>query len=169
MASSRFFLFVFSAFFLHAASGVVVPPVLAANDSVDAITENGTVILNSGLKIQLAGLSVPPESIPILNSLLRRREVQIKYDKSLNSGDAETPKSAYVFVETRQSSMPIKERSGPRKKRVMVNELLLSMGAARVSENLVFKKKKDFLEIEKIAQTKGEGIWSYETPGEMKK
>lgn len=99
----------------------------------------------------------------MLHSLLQNKIVQIKYENSLLQAASHSPKPAYVFVETKEAAMPLKRGAAVRKKRVMVNELLISLGAAKVAGGTNFKKRKDFLKLETKARTEGAGIWSYES------
>ncbi len=67
----------------------------------------------------------------------------------------------YLYVTTSEISLPVGSQAKPREKKVMVNQLMLTTGAARVNEKLSFKWKERFAKIEADARQKGEGIWSY--------
>lgn len=142
---------------------LLVSYAFAGNDRVESISEEGIIVLNNGLHIQLAGLVLAPESAPILHALLRNKIVQIKYENSLRQAASHSPQPAYVFVETKEAAIPLRRGAAVRKKRVMVNELLISLGAAKVAGGINFKKRKDFLKLEAKARAEGEGIWSYES------
>ena len=45
---------------------------------------------------------------------------------------------------------------------MMLNEVLLAWGSARVEHKTAFRRENEFSKIEAEARQKGEGIWSYE-------
>ena len=140
-------------------------PHYAFAERIKAILEDGGLQLESGDRIILEGIQLAPEAIPILSILVLQKEVELEYEFSPSKGlntDKDLP-AAYLFVKTSELDFPFnKQAAGMRKKRVMVNELLLKLGAARVAKDAVFKSKEGFTQLESVARKKGEGIWSYE-------
>ncbi len=132
------------------------PPAQAA--SVKTIDENGILELQSGEKICLAGIELPSESIRLLSSLVAGRKIDIDYAKTAKTQNL---KSAYLYITTPVFHFPPAANAKPEQKKIMVNEFLLSIGAAKVGE--AEKKWKDrFEKIQLEARRRGEGIWSYD-------
>ena len=144
------------------------PPFARAGSSsahVRAIRADGTLELANGDTIRLGGLRLTSEAVHFLSPLLAGKEIELEYDPlwGVPSGPP-VPKPAYVFVKTQELDFPFSPRASPRQKSVMVNQLLLGMGVARVDKSLRFKRRDEFFKIEAEARQKGEGLWSYEHP-----
>ncbi|MBI3313848.1 MAG: thermonuclease family protein [Candidatus Omnitrophica bacterium] len=141
---------------------VQIPFVFSEDVQVHKISDEGLIVLKSGTELRLAGLVLTPESFPILQSLLvHKQHVSLEYEKSPMNDSLAKP--VYVYAETAEAEMPLKPDVHPRKKKILVNALLLSLGAARVDTRQNFKKKKDFIQLEAKARTEGQGIWSYDS------
>lgn len=136
-------------------------------EKVRAVLEDGQLELEDGRKVILAGILSPPspEGIRMLPLLLAGREVKLEFDSKLQKAAGESaPLPVYLYVTTTEISLPYSFGDQPRDQKVMVNELMLATGAARVDENLNFKWKDRFVQTEESARQKGEGIWSYSSP-----
>lgn len=137
--------------------------VLAAKSKLKAITSEGTLRFEDGTEISLLGLHLHPEGLPLLFTLLSRgEEVEIDYDRSAPNPET-GPKPAYIWVKISEGEFK-QVHSGTSEKRIQVNEMLLSWGAAKADAVSEYKQKARFLEIEKQARENGSGIWSYEKP-----
>lgn len=132
----------------------------AAN--VKIIHEDGTLELQSGEKINLAGIELAPESLRLLPPLLAGREVDIEY---VHHPGIPTKTLAYLYVTTPIAHLPLASQTKPEEKKIMINEFLISIGAAKTSK-LEGKHKDRFEKIEAEAQRSGQGIWSYNNPPE---
>ena len=131
-------------------------------ETVRAIFEDGQLELEDGRRVQLAGILPPPEGLRMLPVLLAGQEVDLEHDSALQKAVGEgQPLPVYMYVMTSEISLPHGLKGESRKKKVMVNEIMLAIGAAQVDGKLSFKWKKRFSEIEAEARKKGEGIWSY--------
>ena len=129
-------------------------------ERVKEVLPDGSLKLESGQNITLAGILVPHDSQPLLSALVAGQEITVEYDKA-SSSDAAVP-LAYIFIKTRKISFPFKNSGAPEESRQMLNRVLLDLGAARVAQESSGKWKEEFLKAESEAQKKGEGIWSYE-------
>ena len=143
-------------------------PVFA--QQVHAIRPSGILELDNGEKVILAGILVPEESMGSLAVLLSKKEISLDEEKSAgNDPAAASVKTVYLYVNNQELNFPFKAGASPRTKKVMVNELLLTLGLARVDKEKTFRRKQDFLLLEAKAARQGMGIWSYELPAAAKK
>ncbi|MCM8776245.1 MAG: thermonuclease family protein [Candidatus Omnitrophica bacterium] len=133
-----------------------------ASDRVHSLSGDGSLELESGQKVSLAGIRLAPEAMRILPALLSGKDIEIEFDPSLERDGTTGLQPAFVYVKTQELTFPFSHDLPPTEKQVMLNEILLSMGAARVDTSVPFKRKAQFVEIEMQAKAKGEGIWSYE-------
>ena len=122
---------------------------------------DGSLELDNDRVVAFAGIRLSEGAMRILPILLADRQVELELEASLSLESPENIILAYVFVQTRELQFPFKESDKPRVKRVMVNQSLLEMGAASVSETSSFKMKNHFIEIQNKAKKDGQGIWSY--------
>lgn len=134
---------------------------LAFAERVRTVRKDGILELDTGAKVQLAGLEIPPETGPLLVVLLAGKDVQLEKESLPASAPENEAHLVYLYVKTSEVELPSKTGFDPKEKKVMVNQLLIAMGAARVDESLTFKWKERFAKIQAIAREKGEGIWSY--------
>lgn len=127
-----------------------------AEQVVSAEAEN-QFVLADGRKIRMAGLQIPSESGALISVLLAGKEVQLQEEDAPGLEGR-----VYIEVDTDELPFPFADELHQKKRKVVVNELLLAMGAAYVDETQDFKMKDRFLEIQNEARTAGKGIWSYE-------
>lgn len=121
--------------------------------------------LESGAKVSLAGLEIPVESHSLISVLLAKKEVKIRPDQMLSDVSMNpSVQPVYLYVNTSELAFPFADALNTKNKKVVVNELLLAMGAAFVQTERDFELKEHFLEIQEQAKTEGKGIWSYEEP-----
>lgn len=140
-----------------------VPGVQAAEAArVAGIEKDASLKLDNGKKILLAGIELPEESMPLLGVLVGGKDIEFSGD----SASAELPPDAvapsYLYVNTSEIELPFAQAVAAREKKIMINELLVAIGAARVLRNLEFEHKAAFIELEDKARLDGQGLWSYE-------
>ncbi|HTL48733.1 MAG TPA: hypothetical protein VL688_11805 [Verrucomicrobiae bacterium] len=134
----------------------VVPRLWA--EKVSSIHPDGSLALDNGQTVQLAGLELPEETLRLLPILLGGKDIEVRPD----TAPAEGPVPAYLFVNTSEIDMPFADKFKTREKKVMVNELLLFLGAAKVDRSKPCQELDGFLRLEDEAKKKAQGIWSYE-------
>ena len=132
-------------------------PAPGFSQHVKSIEPQGSIILENGKSICLAGLKLSEESHPFLAALLSKKDVDFE-------GETEGNPCGYLYVNTSELPLPFKLGEQPEAKRYMVNEVLLKTGAAKVDGDTkaIFKLKEKFLALEAEAKQTGQGIWSYE-------
>ena len=131
---------------------------------VKALKPSGILQLDSGKEACFAGLLIPSESLPLLSVLLAQKDLEFDVEKSAEYQISEMPQAGYFYVKTFEMDFPFHPGDKPKETKIMVNELLLSLGLARVDLSKNFKHRDKFLEIEAAAKNRGMGVWSYETP-----
>jgi len=99
------------------------------------------------------------EGVSVLKVLAQRQDLKIRQDTSITS---ENGSPAYAYIRAKFLKLPFKVNTASDEEEVMLNEFLISQGAARVVEEQLFTEKDHFLKIQEQAKKKGEGIWSYE-------
>lgn len=119
--------------------------------------------MQDGKEVRFAGIFIPSESYPLLSVIISGKELDFEPEYSEDYRGPESAEAGYFFVQTFEMDFPFKPESQPKETKVMVNELLVSMGLARVDREKQFKHREDFLKIEAEARDRGMGIWSYET------
>lgn len=129
-------------------------------ETVKVVHDDGALELAGGNLVTLAGLEFPEESRRLFPVLLAGKDVEVQPDSA--PAPAGVPAPVYLYVNTSEIDMPFPQGLVPHEQKVMVNELFLALGAARVSPEKVFDQRESFLRIEAAARTRGEGIWSYE-------
>ena len=150
---------VFSPFLLFFIFSLFLNSTPSFADSVRSVSAEGLIETVKDKRYLLAGIELVPEGYPILLTLLAGQDISVQKAPDLDALEAEA-KYAYIYVKVRETMLPAEIRFEFRENRVMVNELLVSFGAARVME-ADFKRKPRFLELEDLARLKGEGLWSY--------
>lgn len=134
---------------------------------VTGIEKDASLKLENGSRVQLAGLELPEESLPLLGILVGGKDVEMAEDSKNSALAAGVVKPAYLYVKTSEIELPFAHAVAAREKNVMINELLLAIGAARVLRQLDFEHKQSFIELEDKARSDGQGLWSYEvTPAD---
>ena len=136
-------------------------PVLALQ--VKSIQSTGTLKMDDGQEFHLAGLIIPSESLSLLSVILAGKDLNIEQESSKDYQKGDFSKAGYLYVKAFEMDFPFKPQTPPRESTLMVNQLLLSLGLARVDTERVFKHRDQFLKIEAEARSQGKGIWSYET------
>lgn len=159
MTGPRFIGFCFVLFSCTAALG---PMALA--ERVKAILADGTLELEDGRRVRFAGIQLSQEALHLLPTLFADREVDVKEQES-GKGSEGAPLPGFLYVKMRVAKFPLHPDAEPKEKRIMVNEWLLAVGAAKVDEASSFEAKEHFLEIQAEASRRGEGIWSYQSTG----
>ncbi len=140
----------------------LVAPWNAAADRVSNVDAVGIVETDRGTRLKLAGIEIPVEARALLSVLLDGKELEYNREPALPPDSQTGAIPVYLFVKTRQISVPLDNRSKLSQSKVLVNEMLLSLGAAQVVKQEVFKLKSRFLETQERARANGAGIWSYE-------
>lgn len=131
-------------------------------EQVAEVRPDGVIEFESGRKVVLAGIRLAPEAESLLQVLIQGKVVEVKYDKSFLRSNLNDPDPVYLYVETSEIQFPFKQNLRSEEKRVMVNQLLISFGAAQVDRALSFKYREKFEAAQKGARLRGEGIWSYD-------
>jgi hypothetical protein len=129
---------------------------------VKSIKPTGALELENGQIAQFAGLIIPQESFSILSVLVSGKDLEFERESSEDYPKDAPSESGYFYVQTFEMDFPFKPNDPPRETKVMVNQLLISMGLARVDAEKNFKHREKFLKIEAEARSRGMGIWSYE-------
>jgi hypothetical protein len=129
---------------------------------VKSLHPKGILELDNGEQTSLAGLLIPEESLSLLSVILSQKDLEFNAEDSDDYKKPGEPKAGYFYVNTIEMNFPFKPEDKPKETKVMVNELLLSLGLARVDAEKQFKHREKFLEIETEARTRGMGVWSYE-------
>ncbi len=103
--------------------------------------------------------------MPVLTTLIAHKDLSFEPEGSLTEAGRQ---SGYLYVNAFEIDFPFHPQGHPREKRLMVNQLLIELGAARVDTGKVFKYKNDFLKAEEKARLLGAGVWSFEKKTEKK-
>lgn len=148
-------------FFVFSAIPLTIP-VFA--QEVKTIHPTGILEFENGEQVSLAGVIIPVESLMLLSVIVSGKNLSVQTETSGDYEKQENPKAAYLYVKTFELDFPFKPQSEPKESHVMINQLLLSLGLARVDGDKIFKHREQFLKIEAEARTQGHGIWSYENP-----
>jgi len=138
----------------------VLAPFLFA-EIVTQVGTDGTLTLESGKQVVLAGIQMDFEGISVLRVLTQKQDVKLQRIANSTPGAKER---AYVYLKAKYLKFPAKLNETPDEHEVLINELLVKIGAAKVVETQDFSHKDKFLKVQEEARKKGEGIWSYEAP-----
>lgn len=141
---------------------------LAQAERVKSVHTDGTLELQDGRRLALAGIRLTEESLRMLMSMVADKDIDYEIDGALTTVYPETVEPGYVYVTTHILKLPFDPAREPDLQRMMLNEVLLETGGATVKENLEFQYKDKFRELQIKARTRGEGIWSYEPFGKKK-
>ena len=128
---------------------------------VTEVGTDGTLTLESGKQVVLAGIQMDTEGISVLRVLVRKQDLKLKLIANPAPGAKEF---AYAYLKAKSLKFPVKPNETPGEQDVLINEFLVKVGAAKVVEAQDFKYKAKFLKVQEEARKKGEGIWSYEVP-----
>lgn len=138
----------------------VLMGVPAYAEKVSAVHPEGNIQLDDGRIVSLAGVELVPESVNLLKVLLEGKKVSVRPAPDLILGVAGSS-PVYLYTHTAEIRIPLPQSWKIHEQEVMVNELVLGLGAGRVIEDTGFSKRKDFLRIQEGARARGEGVWSY--------
>lgn len=128
-------------------------------ERVTSLSLDGVLELESGKKVILAGVELPVESFSLLTVLLSGKNVEVE---AAVEGPVNGPVPVYMYVQTSQVDLPNPADGKPEEEKVMINELLIKLGAAKVSGVPGGKHFDVFKKAEDKARESGQGIWSYE-------
>lgn len=127
---------------------------------VTEVGDDGTLTLESGKQVMLAGVQMDSEGISVLRVLARKQD--LKFHLIANPASPGAKELAYAYLKAKYLRFPAKRNEIPDEQEVLINEFLVKTGAAKVVEGQDFRYKDKFLKAQKEAREKGEGIWSYE-------
>lgn len=134
-----------------AASGVFA-------EVVTEVGRDGTLTLESGKQIVLAGVELDSDGISVLRVLAQKQDVRIQLLRAAPG----IKEAAYVYLQAKYLRLPMKPQEVSEEQEILINEFLVHTGAAKVAESQDFSRKAEFLKVQAEAKRKGEGIWSYE-------
>ena len=136
---------------------VGLPTILRA-EVVKEIGPDGTLTLESGKQVVLAGIHMDAEGVSVLRVLARKQDLKLQMLAHSKPGAKE---SAYAYLQAKYVKFPAKVNETSEEKEILLNEFLVKIGAAKVVENQEFRHKAKFLKVQEEARKKGEGVWSY--------
>lgn len=139
-----------------------MPAEAAETARVAEIEKDSALKLDNGKKIILAGIELPEESMSLLGVLVGGKDVEYASDPKTAEPSPTAVSPSYLYVNTSEIELPFAQAVAAREKKIMINELLVAIGAARVLRNLDFEHKASFIELEDKARRDGQGLWSYE-------
>lgn len=130
---------------------------------------NGVIELDNHQKIQLAGIQLDEEALKSISVILSHKDIHLEEEKNLANEAHPDVHFYYVHVNALEMNLPYRPSESAKETMLMVNELLVSLGLAKVDREHPFKHKARFEELEEQAKQKGRGIWSYEPLYPLKK
>jgi hypothetical protein len=139
--------------------GVCVCAPLLFAEVVTEVGTDGTLTLESGKQVVLAGVRMDTEGISILRVLAQKQDLRVQLIASPAPGAKDF---AYAYLKAKYLKFPAKPSDLPAEQEVLINEFLVRVGAAKVDESRDFSRKAAFLKAQEQARKKGEGVWSYE-------
>ena len=140
-------------------AGIFSPPLFA--QVVKDVGADGTLTMEDGKRVILAGVQMDAEGISVLRVLTRKQDLKLQLIANSAPGAKEF---AYAYLKAKYLKLPAKPREVPDEQEVLINEFLVKIGAAKVAEAQDFRYKDKFLKVQEEARKKGEGVWSYEVP-----
>ena len=126
---------------------------------VKDVGTDGTLTLESGKQVVLAGVLMDTEGISVLRVLAQKQDLKLQL---LSNSAPGAKKSAYAYLQAKYLKFPVKPNGVSDEQEILLNEFLIKIGAAKVAEAQDFSRKAKFMKIQNEAKRKGEGIWSYE-------
>ena len=126
---------------------------------VKDVGTDGTLTLESGKQVVLAGVLMDTEGISVLRVLAQKQDLKLQL---LSNSAPGAKKSAYAYLQAKYLKFPVKMNEIPGEHEVLLNEFLVKVGAAKVDETQDFSRKAKFLKVQEEARKKGEGVWSYQ-------
>ncbi|MBU3758793.1 MAG: hypothetical protein FGM27_02560 [Candidatus Omnitrophica bacterium] len=130
---------------------------------VKSLEKDGSLRSEAGERMRLAGIELPEESIALLSVLLGGKDIEVTPDTKLSAGGNPETNPVYLSVSMAEIDVPFAQAVPARERKIMINELLLALGAARLQRDADFDFKESFAQRESEAREKGLGIWSYES------
>lgn len=124
---------------------------------IEEIQKDGSLKLDDGSSLKLAGIILSTEAPKIIAAISAGQELEIEIVPTDSASQ-----SAYVYILSHEISLPFDPLSIPNTQRRMMNEMLLQMGAASLEKGTEFLYKSRFQALEDEAKMRGYGIWSYE-------
>ena len=137
-------------------------PVLGYALQVKKLLPSGRMMLDDGKEIRLAGILSESEAQSTLSVILAGKDIKIEEEKAVSDPTHSGARYCYVYVNSLELELPFRPNQSPRESKMMVNEILISQGLAKVDTSQDFKHKQHFLELEALTRAKGSGLWSYE-------
>ena len=128
---------------------------------VTEVGTDGTLTLESGKQVVLAGVLMDMEGISVLRVLAQKQDLKLQLIINPVPGAKEF---AYAYLKAKYLKFPAKLSDTPDEQEVLINEFLVKIGAAKVAETQDFGHRAKFLKVQEEARKKGEGVWSYEVP-----
>jgi len=132
---------------------------LAHAARVTDIQADGTLEIDGREYVRLAGIDPAPEASNLLKVLVLAKEVEIVSQPGPTEQAKQHP-GVYLYVQTAEIPFPFAQEEKSLARRVLVNELLLRLGAARVSDTVSQEWKKKYHQAQQAAKTGGEEVWS---------
>jgi hypothetical protein len=132
--------------------------VLSAEIVAD-VGPDGTLTLESGKQVILAGVELDTDGVSVLRVLARKQDLRLQLLSQAAPGAKEF---AYAFLQAKYLKFPVKPDGASDEQEILLNEFLVQLGAAKVAEAQDFSRKAKFLKVQAEAKRKGEGVWSYE-------
>lgn len=123
------------------------------------VDEGGVLTLESGKRVSLVGVTFDEEGVSVLRVLVRKKDVNLQL---IARPKPVAQEAAYVYLQAKSMPFPFRQGEAPGEQEVLVNELLVKLGAAKVDVSQEFSRKAKFLKIQAEAEKKGLGVWSYE-------
>lgn len=126
---------------------------------VTKVDADGTLTLEDGKQVTLAGVQMDTEGVSVLRVLAEKQDLKFQW---IANADPEAKECVYAYLQSKYVKFPAKLNEVPGEKEILINEFLVKIGAAQVDETRDFSHKAKFLKIQEEARKKGEGVWSYE-------
>ena len=140
--------------------GLGVCASVVSAEVVQEVGRDGTLTLESGKQVVLAGVQMDAEGVSVLRVLAQKQDVKLQILSRAGPGAKE---SVYAYLLAKYLKFPVKPEGVSDEQEILLNEFLVKVGAAKVIETQDFSHKAKFLKVQAEAKRKGEGIWSYET------
>lgn len=130
-------------------------------ETVKEVRPDGTLVLDNGRMVALAGIQLDLEGVSVLRVIARNQNLRLREEPGAPRGGLV---SVYAYLRAKFLKFSALAAERTHEEEIMLNAFLLEHGAARVAEGSDFAEKDRFLKIQEAARKKGEGVWSYEKP-----
>ena len=131
----------------------------ASAEIVKDVGADGTLTLESGKRVALAGVQMDTEGVSVLRVLAQKQDIRIQLLSNTTPGGKH---SAYAYLLAKYLKFPVKPTGISDEQEILLNEFMIKIGAAKVADTQIFSHKAKFLKVQAEAKRKGEGVWSYE-------